>query len=476
MRSSNDWPSIAVAVALAFVLVAVAVTPVAGESATAKPESSPDGTEADTTAEPQSNETQSNEPETTQRATTTPGESAFVVSNLSAPSRVRVGDNVTVTAAVTNRGTARGTETLHYSFDGETVATRTATLDAGATTLLTVTVTADEISAVHDSVEAGTHVHGVRNESGAGVATRLRVTPDVDFTVERIDAPTEVSHGEPYLVLATVENPGDVAITRQVAYAFAGEHVAEKAVTVSGNATRQVAFQIRLASVEAAVGPVDNETTYDHAVVTGGDRSGGAVRVVERPRADASSLAVESFDAADDVRPGDSHTVNLTVRNVDTAHFEGQVAYWVDGSVVETEWVRVPIGEQRTVRFRVPYDDVERAAVPLSAQRTTHSVRVGDAALVTRPVTVHAATRTPTTPPPTFAVTSTAPAPSQSPSPTAPTPTPTATSDGNEGDATCQRGFFSECGGSPFGEVSLTLLGVFLSGFGIVYEMYRGRR
>jgi hypothetical protein len=166
------------------------------------------------------------------------------------------------------------------------------------------------------------------------------------------------------------------------------------------------------------------------------------------------------------------------VRNVDTAHFEGQVAYRVDGSVVETEWVRVPIGEQRTIRFRAGYDDVRRAAVPLSSQRTTHSVRVGDESLVTRPVTVHAPTRTatPTTPHPTFTVTATTAASAPAPSPTAPTPTPAATVTDGGDDATCQRGFFSACGGSPLDEMSLTLLGVLLSGFGIVYEMYRGRR
>jgi hypothetical protein len=484
MRPSNGRPSTLVVVVLVcvFALVVLAVTPVTAESSTARTEHSPDEATGGATVAASSNETQSNEtepaPSTNTTRTTTPGESSFAVANLSGPSRVRLGESLTVAAAVTNRGTARGTETLQYSFDGETVATTTATLDPGATTLVTFTVSTDDVAAAHGDVEPGTHVHAVRNESGTGVATRVRVTPDVDFAVVRIEAPTEVSHGEPYLVLASVENPGDVAVTREVAYTFAGEAVAERAVTVAGNDTRQVAFRVSLAEVEAVVGPVDYETTSDHAVVTGGDRAGGAVRVVERPRADASSLAVESFETADDVRPGDAHGVTLTVRNVDTAHFEGQVAYRVDGSVVETEWVRVPIGEQRTIRFRAGYDDVRRAAVPLSSQRTTHSVRVGDESLVTRPVTVHAPTRTatPTTPHPTFTVTATTAASAPAPSPTAPTPTPAATVTDGGDDATCQRGFFSACGGSPLDEMSLTLLGVLLSGFGIVYEMYRGRR
>jgi hypothetical protein len=329
------------------------------------------------------------------------------------------------------------------------------------------------IEAVHGSIEPGTYVHGVRNESGGGVARRLRVSPDVDLTVEAFDAPVEVSHGEPYILLARVGNPGNNSITRTVAYEFAGRTVLDRAVTVAGRDVRQVAFEVRLPDVQAVVGPVENGTTYDHGVVTGEDRRGGAVRVVQGSSADASALAAESLAVTDDVRPGDSYTVDLSVRNVAATDFEGQLSYRVDGAAVATEWVQVPTGERRTVTVRVRYEEVMDAADPLSARETVHGVFVGDDPVVTRPVTVHAPLEapTPTPEPPTFAP-STAGGGSSAPTPTAsPTTTAPGTADGG-----CERGFLTACGGTAMDETSLTLLGVLLSGFGIVYEMVRGRR
>lgn len=403
-----------------------------------------------------------------------PRNSTFVVSDIETPDSLRTGDRLVVTATVTNRASGNATGTIRYSFDGATVASRTVTLGGGESTTLEFDLPFSAVESTVGPVAPGTYVHGVRNESGGGSARWLRVTPDVDFTVERFDAPVEVSHGEPYVVLVTVGNPGNTSITRQVTYEFAGREIANRAVTVAGGDDRQVAFEVRLSDVEAVVGPVDDETTYDHGAVTGDHRRGGAVRVVRGSSADASALAVASFEATDDVRPGESYRIDLSVRNVDTAGFEGQLSYRVDGSVVATEWVDVPIGERRTVSFRVGYDDVVDATYPLSSQETGHGVFAGDDAVVTRPVTVHAPVGTETPrPTPTFVTTRTSGEDSvpRSAESTAGTRTPDPAAEGR-----CERGFFAACGGTSMDESSLTVLGVVLSAFGIVYEMFRGGR
>ena len=434
-------------------------TPETEESETATPGAEPNGTATPGTPSPSPR-------------TPTAGNGTFVVSGLETPESLRVGDRLEVTATVTNRASRNGTGTLRYSFGGSTVASRTVTLGPGGSTTLRFDLSFSELEATLGPVRSGTYVHGVRNESGEGSARRLRVTPDVDLEVETFDAPLEVSHGEPYIVLATVRNPGNSSITRQVSYEFAGETVIDRAVTVAGDGDRQVAFEVGLSAVEAVVGPVDNETTYDHGAVTGGRRQGGAVRVVRGSSANASALAVESFEATDDVRPGGSYRVELSVRNVDTAGFEGQLSYRVDGAVVATEWTRVPIGEHRTVAFRVRYDDVVDATAPLSSQDTTQGVFVGEDAVVTRPVTVHAPVGTENPrPTPTFAATTMSEEP---PAPTVTGPT-TGTATPAGGDR-CERGFLTPCGGTAMDETSLTLFGVFLSGLGIVYEMFGGRR
>ena len=437
-------------------------TPTTG---TATPPGTPTSTSTPTPAEtPASDPTSSPTP-----GASPSGNETFVVAALEAPDALRAGDRLEVTATVRNRASANRTGTLRYSFGGSTVASRTVTLGPGESTAVAFEVPFAALETAAGSVGPGTYVHGVRNGSGGGVARRLRVTPDVDLTVEAFDAPVEVAHGEPYIVLATVGNPGDVSITRDVAYEFAGEAVASRAVTVAGGDTRRVAFEIRLSDAEAVVGTVRTETTYGHGVVAGSDREGGAVRVVRGSSANASSLAVESFEVTDDVRPGESYSVNLSVRNVDTTDFEGQLSYRVDGAVVATEWARVPVGERRTVEFRVGYDLVTDATGALSSPETVHGVFVGGDAVVTRPVTVYAPPETATPPPPTFA----ASGPTRTARTPSPAPDPTAGPSRSEG---CERGFFAACGGAAMDETSLTLFGVLLSGFGIVYEMYRGRR
>ncbi|MFC6940540.1 PH domain-containing protein [Salinirubellus sp. GCM10025818] len=400
------------------------------------------------------------------------GNDTLVVTGIETPESLRTGDRLVVNATVTNPASANATGTIRYSFDGATVASETVALGPSESTVVGFDLPFSAVEAAVGSVEPGTYVHGVRNASGEGSARWLRVTPDVDLAVQGFDAPVEVTHGEPYIVLATVTNPGNTSVTRRVAYEFAGRAIADRAVTVAGNGDRRVPFEIGLPAVEAVVGPVDAERTYDHGVATGDDREGGAVRVVRGSSANASALAVESFEAVDAVRSGESYVVNLTVRNVDTAGFEGQVSYRVDGAVVATEWARVPIGERRTVSFRVGYDDVVDATHPLSAQETEQGVFAGNGALVTRPVSVHAPVGTATPrPTPTFGATR-IPRDAATPAPaTTATPTPAP-----DGEVECERGFLTACGGTTMDETSLTLFGVLLSGFGIVYEMSRGRR
>ncbi|MDS0295449.1 hypothetical protein [Halogeometricum luteum] len=489
MNTNPNWSSIALTLAFVLALCSVSVGTAAGGAAG-------DGASASTataaaTETPQANRTTETDATPTATpspdgvtATTTPDSSpptesppaadaVFVVSDLDAPETLRAGDGVHVNATVTNRASANGTETLRYSLGGATVASRTVTLAAGESKTVEFAVPYADVESALGDPAPGTYVHGVRNESGAGAAARLRVTPDVDLSVERFDAPTEISHNESYIVLATVRNPGDVTITRNVDYAFAGEPVVERAVTVAAGDDRQVAFEMTLADAASVVGPVENETTYDHGVRTGDSRAGGAVRVVRGPSADASALAVESFEAPDDVRPGDSYRVNLTVRNVDTADFEGQLGYRVNGAVVATDWTRVPIGERRTVSFRMTHDDVADAAVPLSAPDTEQGVYVGSDAVETRPVTVHVPPEpeTATPEPPTFTADGSVGAPTA-------TPAADASDGGDDADADieCQRGFFTACGGTALGETSLTLVGIFLSGLGIVFQLSQGRR
>jgi hypothetical protein len=194
------------------------------------------------------------------------------------------------------------------------------------------------------------------------------------------------------------------------------------------------------------------------------------VGVSRGARADASALAVEGFDAPDDLRPGGVASVNVTVRNVGRVPFEGQLVYRLDAAAVATDWTRVPVGESRTVTFRADYADVDRAAVPLSSRDTVHGVWVGNESLRTRPITVHAPVRTPTATP--TATATFAPSATPVPTPTA-TPSPTA-APSEPGTSTCRRGFVTRCGGAPVDQTTLTVIGTVASTLGIIYELFTG--
>lgn len=394
---------------------------------------------------------------------------SLVVTSLTAPERVRPGDSFSATASVTNWGDASSTEPLTYTFDGAAIRARNVTVAAGESRNVTFDLAVSALDSDAESVPPGTYVHGVRNASGDGVARYLRVTPDVDVAVDGFDAPTEIARDRAFVVLASVSNPGDVTVTRELAYRFDGTAIATKTVTVGAGESEPVAFAANASRIERAGVALDEGTTYDHAVVAaGGRRDGDAVRLVRGPTADSAALVTANFDAPDDVRRGETDAVAVTVRNVDTVAFDGRLTYRVDGAVVAVDSASIPAGERATIRFRVDYDAVSDAVAPLDTPRTDQSVRVANETLVTRPVTVHDAARTATptpTPAPTFEDRPTAtPGPGTSvPSPANATATPT-----------CSRGFFTRCGGTALDQTTLTVVGTVTSVLGILFELFKG--
>ena len=383
-------------------------------------------------------------------------DAAFEVSNLDAPTAVRAGDQVVVTATVTNPTETDAIGRVNYSLAGQTAATERLSLSASEST--EVTFRADTAS-----LAPGTYVHGVRTASGDGVARRLRVTPDVDLAVRGIDAPTEIARGDPYVVLATVENPAESAITRNISYTFDGTTVATKRVTVAAGASERVAFEFRTQDLERVAGPIANGSTHTHAVdADGGASTGGEVLIRRGAGADPSALAVERFRASDEVRPGGKIQVNVSLRNVGEAAFEGQLAYRINGSAVDTNWLRVPVGEHRDVSFTLTHEALQRRGVLDRAGETSHGVWVGEEAVRTRPLTVHGPFETPTE---SGTVTFT-PAGGSSGA---------AVGDSHRGaSGTCERGLLTPCGGTGLDETTLTLIGIATSVVGILYEMTNG--
>jgi len=384
----------------------------------------------------------------------------IAITNLSAPDRIRPGETYTVTAMVRNPANEVRSEEVEYRFDGSTVSNRTVALDAGESRELRFTQTADGRMTGTGMIETGTYVHGVRNQSGEGVPRYVRLTPDIDLAIEEFQSPVTAPNDRQFVVLATITNPAEKTVTREVTYRFAGTPVAEKTVTVGGGERQQVAFAVTADKIEAATAAVQRGQTYDHSISTAGGASvGDAVQLQSGSGASADSLAAQESTFPTDVREGERHTVAVTVRNVDTAAFDGQFVYRIGETTVATRSIEIPAGQRQTVEFDVSYANIERASFPLPSRTVTQSITVGNTSLASGDVTVHGnVTETAATPTPRE------------------TPTFASGPDNDTGTSgqTCERGFFDKCGGTPLDQMTLTLIGTVSSILAILYEMVRG--
>jgi len=426
----------------------------------------PTQTQPDTpTATPVSTETVTPRPTRTVRDTDGDAESrldappGIEVTNISAPERIRPGETYTVDATVRNPTEENRSERIEYRFNGATVSERPVALAAGESRHLRFVLTADGSLTGTEPVDTGTYVHGVRNESGEGTPRYLRVTPDIDLMVEGFQGPATAPNDRQFVVLATVSNPTETTVTREVTYRFARSVVAEKTVTVGGGERKQVAFAVTADRIEATATSVQRGRTYDHSIATsGGASDGDAVQLRSGSSASPDSLAPQEPTFPTDVREGEQYTVSVPVRNVDTAAFDGQFVYRIGGTTVETQSIELPAGQRRIVEFEIAYADVERAAFPLPSQTVTQSIAVGNTSLASGDVTVHgSATETATA-------------------------TPRATPDFVDGpdetttaaEEACERGFFARCGQTTIDQMTLTIIGTASSVLAILYELFTG--
>ncbi|WP_255516687.1 PH domain-containing protein [Haloferax sp. KTX1] len=314
-----------------------------------------------------------------------------------------------------------------------------------------------------ESLSTGTYVHGARNASGEGIPRYLRVTPDVDFVIDAFQAPATAPSDREFVVLATVSNPTETTITRDVAYHFAGTTISEKTITIGSGEQRQVAFAVTTEQIEAADSLIQRGRTYDHSIETaGGATVSDAIRLRSEPSASAAALTTRDVQLPNDLRENTQYTVVVTVRNVGTTAFDGQFVYRLNETAVATHSRTIPSGQQRTISFELAYADIERAAHLLSTRTSTQSLTVGNASLASEDVTVHGRIA------------------NTDRNTESPTPRKAAkfTNDSAEDTAasrgTCERGFFSRCGELAIDQMTLTLIGTLSSVVAILYEMLSG--
>ena len=213
-----------------------------------------------------------------------PGETVFEVSDLDAPASAEPGDEIDVSATVTNDGEDAGTQTVEFVFDGDAVADEEVSLDAGESA--GVTFEGIPLPDVEGEFE-----HGVFTDDDSETAT---------IVIEEVDADATVSFDEEEVVFAPDTT---------------------KAVPVQTDAADVAGYQATI-EFDPSVLRIDSVTTGDvgNGPTTDIDNENGTVGFV-----DSQADGVDQPDLA-----------NVTFEFIGDAGDETDLAITDDGTTVTT--------------------------------------------------------------------------------------------------------------------------------------------
>lgn len=233
----------------------------------------------------------------------------FAVSGLS-PEETTVGqaERFDVSGTVTNDGSARGTQTVALTVDGNAIEETTVTLAPDESQ----TVTFSDVNATR--IGSGAHTHAVEttNDSQRGSLT-VEGTAPATFAVTDLDPEsTTVAPGTSVDLTATVANTGTQAGSQQVRLRVDGDQYVSRSLSLAGGERQTVTITLG----------TEGRSTGDHAYsfVTDDDEEGGTVTLSEAatptPTPTPTSTAAGSTPAT---TPGEESADPTPTATSDTA-------------------------------------------------------------------------------------------------------------------------------------------------------------
>ncbi|MFC7044240.1 hypothetical protein ACFQH6_01425 [Halobacteriaceae archaeon GCM10025711] len=208
---------------------------------------------------------------------------SFTVSNLSAPANATVGDTISVTADITNPNDATATQDVDFRLQGDVVQRASVTLSGNLTDTVHFEVNTS-------GVPPGTYVHGVYTDDFGQIAEITlepevadnvteptdNVTANESFTVSNLSAPANATVGDTISVAADITNPNDATVTQEVEFRLDGDVVRTATVTLSGDLTDTLLFEIDTTGVPPG--------TYVHGVFAEEDNETAEITLEEECR------------------------------------------------------------------------------------------------------------------------------------------------------------------------------------------------
>ncbi|MFO7925517.1 right-handed parallel beta-helix repeat-containing protein [Natronomonas sp.] len=252
------------------------------------------------------------------------------------------GEEVSVSATVTNSGTAEGTRTVVLERGGETVDAVDATLDPEES--MTVELTDIPSASLTDS-ETTYEVGTPTSRSEAGTITILEPAT-VDITKSNLGDLDSVVAGETTTVEATVKNDGGAATSETVQLTADGSTVAETDVEVPSGESVDVTLDVDTADLSAG--------THDLALRTSDDTASETDALEVR----APAEFVPTIESVTDPEAGKDIEVEVKVTNVGGETASDEVELVVPGIGAETvQTGDLSSDESETVTLTVETDE-----------------------------------------------------------------------------------------------------------------------
>ncbi|MDF9745064.1 glucodextranase DOMON-like domain-containing protein [Natrinema salsiterrestre] len=196
---------------------------------------------------------------------------AFDVSSLEHPSSATIGDEITVTATVTNTGDAGGTATIEFGVDGTIAESTDVTLSPSSSSSVSFEYDTSGLSAGSHTITVGS---GTDTASGSIEVSTGNGSANA-FEVRNVDSPSSAAVGDRIYASADIVNTGDELTTKTVEFLVDGTHRDEMAVDLHENSQRWIQFDLDTAGM----------ATGEHAVTiaTPDDRASRTVTLTDSP-------------------------------------------------------------------------------------------------------------------------------------------------------------------------------------------------
>ncbi len=271
------------------------------------------------------------------------------------------GEEIDVSAAVTNTGDESATQIVELRVDGDELASSSVSLEGGETETV-------EFTDIDTSVLGpGTYSHGIYSDDddATGTLTIEEAGDPSEFEVSDLEPESAtVEIGDSIDVSATVTNGDDEFAEDTVELRIDDDEVANATVSLDGGDSETVEFtDIETDDLEAG--------DYEHGVYAPDDEATGTLTVEEPP--EPATFEVDDLEPEDEtVTVGDEITVSANVTNTGEESGEDTVELEIGDDEIENDSVNLDAGDSTEVTF----EDVDTGE--LEPDEYTHSVSTSD--------------------------------------------------------------------------------------------------